>query len=746
MSHRWKVFRAGGVDQVAIGTRGDLEHLEELDPKLWIALSMPTRGVHVDARTLEHLDTDGDGQIRRPEVLAAVAWCRKVYKDPAAIFAGGDAVALDQLADGPVLAGARRLLDGLGRAGAKQVTLADAAGAAAVLVGTRQNGDGVITADAAEGDARAADVRAAIEAILATHGSIPDRSGQPGVDRARIDAFLADAKAYLAWHDAADPAAGELAAAAAAVAAVREKVDDFFTRCRLARFDPRAAAALAPTDGDLAALAGKTLSLASAEVAGLPLARIAADGALPLDGAVNPAWQARIATLVAAAVAPLLVAGADAGQAQALTEVDWQRLVDRVAGYQAWQAARPAGAAANAIDALGIDRLRAAIAQEAAVLDVLARDLAAQAGFDAIADVERLCRYQRDLGTLLGNYVNFSRFYARQGAVFQAGTLYLDARGCTLVFEVIDPAKHATLAPMAGTYLAYCDCTRAGGATKKIAAAFTAGDVDHLFVGRNGVLVDRDGLDWAATITKIVESPLSIRQAFWTPYKRLARSLEERAGKRAAAAETASQGKLDAGAAAVSEAGKPPAGADAAQAKKPAIDVGTVAALGVAVGGIAAVVVAILSGVFGLGKWAPLAILGIMLAISAPSMLLAYLKLRRRNLGPLLDANGWAINALTRINVPFGAALTERAALPAHAERSLADPYAERRRPWKRYVALLAILGLGAAWYFGKLDGYLPDSLTRRTVLGDGSGAAPLPPAPPAPAPPATPPATPPAK
>ena len=701
MSHRWKVYRSGGVDQVALKSREDLEHLEELDPKLWMTLSMPTRGVHLDARTLELLDADRDGHIRRPEVLEAVAWCCKAYRDPAAIFAGGDAVALDQLAEGPVLAGARRLLANLNQADAKQVALADATNAAAMFVGTRFNGDGVVSADAAEGDARAA-----IEDIITTHGSMLDRSGKPGVDQARVDAFFAEGTAFVAWHDGADPAVTRVAAAAAAVAEVRAKVDDFFTRCRLATFDPRAATALAPAEAELVALSAKTLSLDSAEVAGLPLAPIAADGTLPLDGAVNPAWHARIAKLASDAVTPLL------GARATLAEADWQKLLDLVAGHQAWQAAKPAGA----VEQLGLDRLRAALAQRAAVEAALAQDLAVKPEVDAIADVEKLCHYQRDLGTLLTNYVNFSSFYARRGAVFQAGTLYLDARGCTLVFEVVDPVKHASLAPMAGAYLAYCDCTR-GAEKKTIAAAFTAGDVDNLFVGRNGIFVDRNGLDWLATITKIIDNPISIRQAFWGPYKRMERSLEERIAKRAAAAEAESQAKLDQSAGIVVEAGKPPP-------PKKGIDIGTVAALGVAVGGIAAVVVAILSGIFGLGKWAPLGVLAIMLAISAPSMLLAYMKLHRRNLGPLLDANGWAINALTRINVPFGTVLTERAAVPPGAERSLADPYAEKRRPWKLYLVLVVIVAIAAAWYLGKLDRYLPQQLTSTAVLGDHAPAA----------------------
>jgi hypothetical protein len=716
MSHRWKIYRSGGVDQVALRSREDLERLEELDPKLWMALSMPTRGVHLDARTLELLDVDRDGHIRRPEVLSAVGWCCKVYRDPAAIFGGGDAVALDLLRDGPVLAGARRLLANLGKASADHVTLEDATNAAAMFVDTKLNGDGVVPADAADGDARAA-----IEDIIATHGSVLDRSGKPGIDRARADAFFAEAKAIVAWHDAAGPEVTRLAAAAAAVAEVQVKVDDFFTRCRLARFDARAAAALAPADAELAALAGKTLSLASAEVAGLPLARIAADGALPLDETVNPAWHARIATLARDAVTPLL------GARATLAEADWRQLLELLAGILAWQAAKPAGA----VEPLGIDRLRAAIAQEAAVRDAIERDLAVKPEVDAIADVERLCRYQRDLGALLTNYVNFSSFYSKRGAVFQAGTLYLDARGCALVFEVVDAAKHATLAPMAGTYLAYCDCTRAG-AKKTIAAAVTTGDVDNLFVGRNGVFIDRDGADWHATITKIVDHPISIRQAFWSPYKKMARAIEERIASRAAAAEAESQTRLNESAAIVAEAGKPP------PAKKKGIDIGTVAALGVAVGGIAAVVVAILSGIFGLGKWAPVGVLGILIAISSPSMLLAFMKLRRRNLGPLLDANGWAINALTRINVPFGTALTERPVVPPHAERSFSDPYAEKRRPWKLYVALVALVALAAAWYLGKLDRLLPRELTSTEVLGERAPAAkPAPAAPDAPAAPA---------
>ena len=114
-----------------------------------------------------------------------------------------------------------------------------------------------------------------------------------------------------------------------------------------------------------------------------------------------------------------------------------------------------------------------------------------------------------------------------------------------------------------------------------------------------------------------------------------------------------------------------------------------------------------------------------MLLISGPSMLLAWLKLRRRNLGPILDANGWAINGRARINVPFGGALTELATLPKGAERSLKDPYAEKGRPWRLYMFLLVLAAVGFAWYVGRLDRYLPRRIRVETVLGRAAFVAP---------------------
>jgi hypothetical protein len=112
----------------------------------------------------------------------------------------------------------------------------------------------------------------------------------------------------------------------------------------------------------------------------------------------------------------------------------------------------------------------------------------------------------------------------------------------------------------------------------------------------------------------------------------------------------------------------------------------------------------LLTGFLNLKGLMPLGVLAIILLISGPSMVLAWLKLRKRNLGPILDANGWAVNAKAKINVPFGASLTRTAVLPAGAQRDLVDPFAEKKRPWRLYGLLLLIVLLALTWTIGKFD------------------------------------------
>ena len=95
-----------------------------------------------------------------------------------------------------------------------------------------------------------------------------------------------------------------------------------------------------------------------------------------------------------------------------------------------------------------------------------------------------------------------------------------------------------------------------------------------------------------------------------------------------------------------------------------------------------------------------MAFVGILLIISGPAMVLAWLKLRRRNIAPLLNANGWAINAASKVSIPFGATLTDMVSFP---KMRLKDPFAKTGlAPWKKWCIVIAVLAVvvAAFWYF----------------------------------------------
>jgi len=146
----------------------------------------------------------------------------------------------------------------------------------------------------------------------------------------------------------------------------------------------------------------------------------------------------------------------------------------------------------------------------------------------------------------------------------------------------------------------------------------------------------------------------------------------------------------------------PPAHSQAFDAARMA---GIFAAIGLAIGAIGTAVASVVTGFLNLTWWQmPLAVAGIILLVSGPSMLIAAMKLRNRNLGPILDASGWAVNTRLKVNIPFGTALTAVAALPPGAQRSLSDPYAEKRKPWELYIGLaVAVLIVAGLWWSGLL-------------------------------------------
>ena len=547
MKHTWTYANIGGNTRVIIKNGKDIQHLAELDEKLWTVLACPVSGLEIPEESLKCMDTDADAKIHVTDVVATAEWLCKVLRDPQVLFEGKPSLALEDIVD-----------EGL------------SAVASPLAV------DGVVTLQ---------DVKAAIAGATITAQATPEAP------------YAADVMA--------------------AYKACQEAYAQYFQ---------------------------------TAKLQALGLATLPADAAVP-----------------------------------GLTEEQFTEMGKKIAEYEAGKAAAES---ANA----------AALA-------------AAQAQYKPLEKLLLLCR---DYVTLLRNFVSFQDFYAKRGkallgrgnadespwAIFQAGTLVIDQRACNLCLKVSDMGKHNTQAADSGMYLIYCNCKhQASGQTMQIVAAMTVGDIRNLKVGKNALFYDRQGRDWEAEVVKIIDNPISIGQAFWSPYRKLGDWVSGLITKSAAEKEKKSFADL------TTKLQTPPAAGQAAQPAQPApFDIakfaGIFAAIGMAVGYIGAFFTSLATGVKDIALYAwwalPVAIISLFLVISGPSMVLAWMKLRKRNLAPLLNANGWAVNADAIVNVLFGNTLTEQAQYPIV---KLKDPHAKVKKLTKggKWAIAVAAVILGIA-------------------------------------------------
>lgn len=697
-NYDWKFSTVGGVTRVNIETGQDILHLDELDRKLWTALSCPLKGMEIDKKTMTMLDTNCDGKIHIEEVVAASKWLTKVINDPDLLLKRDAFIPFTAFNTANeeglhLLETSKQILENLG-VEKDNISIADVSDSMAIFAKTRFNGDGIITENSADDEV----LKALIKNVIDCMGGVTDRSGDPGIDTDKIEAFYTALADYTAWKDAGEadkanifPYGDDTANALAACMAVKDKIDDFFMRCKLASFNADSAAVLDVSSAKIGEISGNNLAASTTEIATYPLARVNAEHKLPLGKEVNPAWAGAIAALKASVI------DKEFKNAEYLTEEQWVSILAKFNAYNAWMGAKKGAE----VEGLGYDTAKNIIAENKkdALLDLVAQDKALEAKSNAIDQVDKLLHLYRDFYTLLTNFVTFSDFYSpEKKAIFQAGTLYIDERACDLCIKVSDMGAQGAMAPLSNMYILYCDCTcKSKPGTMTIAAVMTDGEAGAIMVGKNAVFYDRDGLGWNAVVTKIIENPISIRQAFWSPYRKMAKSVEDMINKRAAEKDA----KVMADANSKIDNANLPADGQKAEVKPPfdiAKFAGIFAAIGLALGLVA-------SAIGGLFAWLGLhwyhwviMFAAIIAIISGPSMIMAWLKLRKRNLSPVLNANGWALNAKVLVNVRFGATLTSIAKYPIVKTK---DPFTTKAPWWKKMLRwFIFIVLLAVAVYF----------------------------------------------
>lgn len=745
--------RMGGLDQIVLLNDWEWQNLDKLDPKLWMAMSCPIRGLEFSQETLDLLDADHDGRIRAQEVRDAVNWLCDRLVHPETLREGKAEITLGSLREdtpeGQALAlAAKLILDQKNRDEKSEIHPSEIDDVIAEASGYPFNGDGIVPPDSASDDSVVGklSLRQYINLGLSIIGGMRDASGKPGLDAALASALssrLENVKKWREEHAAVKmPLGKDTPEAWTLMTRIAPKLDDFFDRCRLASYAP---SALPGISGELA-LQSPALTEESDPNAlvnpetllSLPLARINPDGILDLKKGLNPAWHKDLIRFVALAK-PLLGNAADK-----LDEQAWSHVKDEFGEYAAVLSRKPAWplpdpdaekietpgmptlalAPANdalkrnflplqpneTMEALDNETLAAMLDQKIATgfADLVEKDVKAPP-LASFQELRKLSLFQKNIHTFLRNFLSFLDFYELdKKAIFQAGTLYLDSRSCLLCVPVDDIDTHARLSAQSQLCLIYSECTRknADGADEKctIAAALTEGNLASLIDGRHGLFIDNAGKEWDSQIVRIVHNPISLREAAWAPYIRISNMISEQIQKFVADKDKEAGEMAQNAVAKLAEAKKDPG--QKAQPFDFAKSAGIFAAVSVAVSVLSAAFAYIANSLASLGWLWPFALVAVFAAISGISMLVAWFKLRKRTLGPLLDASGWAVNKGAPINLVMGATLTSIGKLPPNSIRNFNDPYSlpamiqaqKRKTRFWNTIFLLCVAAIAAFW------------------------------------------------
>ena len=335
-----------------------------------------------------------------------------------------------------------------------------------------------------------------------------------------------------------------------------------------------------------------------------PLVMEGPQASLPLKGNINPKHADAVSAFAEKCVTPLL------GETDDLKRADYLKVKAAFAPYRAWVAAKP----------------------------VMNSNAKAE-----LEDEERVVRYRMHLVEYVRNFVNQAMLYScDKEPIYLTGTLFIDGRECRLCFHVDNEAAHSALAAKSDCCIIYLKLSRSGAAARNVCAVITAGRTIPLYVGRNGIFYGRDGNVWDATITKVVMSQVSLLEAFWAPWRKIGELIGGQVRKFVGDAQTKSTGGVTK---AIEGAGAKPSAKQADPSASGAALASSVAALGIGVGMVGAAFAGIVGLIAGLPWWkTAIGVLLILAAVSVPSVVLTWFKLRRRDIGAILNACGWAVN------------------------------------------------------------------------------------------------------
>jgi hypothetical protein len=697
----------GGGLQLQISKAEDIANVLLLDDALWAMTSVDTDSLRFDRRFLEFVDSDHDGKIRSNEIRDALRFVLENFRDLDGVVRGEEYLSLSSLApDAPgmdeVIKCANLLLTGCGKAPDASLSADEIRESRIVTSFTDRNGDGVIAPESDLAD----ELRRLIKAVIASGRTTPDRSGNDGISLADLESFEAALQRKLALFKAQEEnpgiliygeKTGELYRIFADCEAL---LDDYFLNSAAEEFlltDPERTVKK-EFSANLLQPENVREALASAAVA-IPGSGGRLDTAAPL----NPLYAEKIRLFAAS--------GACAGHmdGSCLSESEYRKIKAEFAPFARWQQEMTK---ADGLENLSREEMEYLAAVPTGELkELIASDLSFAPVVSAGETLLKLALFQRYMIALLNNFVSlYELFNPVSPSHLQMGKLVMDGRHFTLTVRVKNPAEHKRIIKSSNICVIYVEISRQNGQKELLACAVTSGTMRSLFVGKHGVFFDTDNVIYDAVIKDIAEQPVSIGEAFKAPFYQFADFISKQTERifntRNAAMQKSMTDEMNKSQMAqvpqVPAANAPATPAPAANA--PSGGMGNLPMLlmggGIGIAALGSSIAFIANSLQDVSFKTVLAVLaGIVVIFGGPSVVIALIKIFRRNLGRFLESCGCAVNRPMRMSRKMGHIFTFVPKRP-HGEISVVDPAeifrpVEKIRKSKKFIWLAVILIVG---------------------------------------------------
>ncbi len=739
-SGQYRFRIVGGGLQLRIDDASDFANVLKLDEAFWAMTALETGALRFDRRFLEFVDSDHDGIIRSDEIKEAVRFALTYFKDLSGMASGSKELRISTFAPdapdiGKVTDCAKLILKNLGRSPEDALSDSDIRDSRSVTGFTRRNGDGVITCEAE----LAPELQQLIQAVIASGRKSPDLSGCDGVSLSDIESFEKALQKRLALLDAKanDPAImpyGEDTG----------RYYQLFTGCEpliSGYFLNSAAGIFLSNDPERSVKKGFSADLMVPEnvreaLSSAALAVPQSNGILDLSMPLNPLHADKLRQL---SRTPALSGFMDG---EKLTEAKFQQAKAALSAYGNWQ---KSFAEVDGLETLSETRLRELAALPVAELkSLIEADLSFAPVVSAGETLLKLSLYQRDMKDLLNNFVSLPElFNPEKPSHLQMGKLVMDGRHFTLTVRVKNPAEHKRIIKSSNICVIYVEISRQNGIDNQkelLACAVTSGTMRSLFVGKHGVFFDTDNVIYDAVIKDIAEQPVSIGEAFKAPFYQFADFISKQTERifntRNAAMQKSMTDEMNKSQMAkVPQANVPAPPAPAANT--PAGGMGNLPMLlmggGIGIAALGSSIAFIANSLQDVSLKTVFAVLaGIVVIFGGPSVVIALIKIFRRNLGRFLESCGCAVNRPMRMSRKMGHIFTFVPQRP-HGEISVIDPAeifqpVEKIRKSKKFLWFTIILivgmlcGLCAAYFHVR---YLEKKVAEEEKTEERSGEKP---------------------